>query len=395
MIASLATGVQAAPTMEEMWKVIQQQQAEIERLQGKVKETDQKLEVTEVKVEATADAVESVSTGKMAKATEWVSKTSIGGYGEHHFNHFEDDNDKVDAHRFVLYVSHQFNDKLRFFSEIELEHGLAKGDKDDPGPGEVELEQAYIEWDYAKNQSAILGQYLIPVGILNETHEPDTFYGTERNPVEKNILPATWWETGVMSRGEIMPGLSYNAAIHSGLKVDGGGKVRGGRQKSADATAEDLAFTGRLKYTGVKGLELAATAQYQQDITQGGATGDNDATLLEAHARYTVAGFTLTGLWASWDIDGDGFKANGRDEQEGWYLEASYKITDKFGVFVRSNEYDNNAGNSADTEIEQVDYGFNYWLAETVVVKVDYSDVDRNDGTLDNDSLNLGLGWSF
>lgn len=397
LVASMAaTAVQAAdaaPSMAEMWEIIQQQQAEIQRLKQQASNTDKKLQVTEVKVEATADAVDKVSTGNLAKAAEWASKTSVGGYGEHHFNHFKNkEGDQVDAHRFVLFFGHQFNEKVRFFSEFELEHGLVEGGDD--SPGEVELEQAYIEWDYAEKHSAVLGQYLVPVGIINETHEPDTFYGTERNVIENKILPATWWETGVMSHGELMPGLSYNAAIHSGLMIEDEGVVRGGRQKSAKATAEDLAFTGRLKYTGVKGLELAATYQHQQDVTQGTSAGENDATLLEAHIRYQLAGLTLTGLWAEWDIDGAGFELNGTDKQEGWYVEASYKILPNLGVFVRQNEYDNQAGNSVDTEVDQFDIGVNYWLVDNVVIKLDYSDEDKANGQ-GSDSVNLGLGWSF
>ena len=192
----------AAPSAEDMWNTIQQQQLEIERLKAQAAQTD-------AKVEATASAFESSNSG------DWMSRTSIGGYGEHHFNHFEDKDDEVDAHRFVLFVGH---------------HSLT------------------------------LGQFLIPVGILNETHEPDTFYGTERNNVEAQIVPATWWETGAMVGGEILPGLSYNVAVHSGLKTPVTGSstllVRSGRQKSAKATAEDLAFTGRLKYTGIPTLAL-------------------------------------------------------------------------------------------------------------------------------------------
>jgi opacity protein-like surface antigen len=395
MLASMAAvSAQAAdaPSMAEMWEIIQQQQAEIQSLKEQANTTSKKLQVTEVKIEATADAVDKAATGTLAKAAEWASKTTVGGYGEHHFNHFKDKDDEVDAHRFVLFFGHQFSDNVRFFSEFELEHGLVEGGDD--SPGEVELEQAYIQWDYADNHSAVLGQFLIPVGIINETHEPDTFYGTERNVIENNIVPVTWWETGVMSQGEIMPGLSYNAAVHSGLKIEDGGKVRGGRQKSAKATAEDLAYTGRLKFTGVQGLEVAATYQYQQDVTQGTSGGDNDATMLEAHVRYQLAGLTLTGLWAEWDIEGTGFDMNGSDQQKGWYVEASYKILPNLGVFVRQNEYDNFAGNSFDTEVKQTDYGINFWLTDNVVIKADYSDEDKQSST-DNDAINLGLGWSF
>ncbi|WP_341503343.1 hypothetical protein [Gallaecimonas sp. GXIMD4217] len=390
-VATAATGVQAkTPTLEELYELVQAQQAEIQRLKGQLGETEAKVEKTDAKVEATADALEKGTGSYAANDGAWYNKTSLGGYGEHHYNHFDSDSgktDQVDAHRFVLFVGHEFNDKLRFFSELELEHSLSGEGK----PGEVELEQAYIEYDFAQNHSAQIGQFLIPVGIINETHEPDTFYGVERNNVEKNIIPATWWETGVQVKGELAPGLSYNLAVHSGLATDDAGKIRGGRQKSAKANAEDFAYTGRIKYTGIQGLELAATVQYQEDVTQD-LFGQNDAMLYEAHAVYQFDAFKFTGLWAKWDIDGLSFEDAGRDEQEGWYVEGAYKVTDKLGLFVRESAWDNNAGNSADTETRQFDYGINYWLADNVVLK---ADVANQRGAGKADAFNLGVGWSF
>ena len=186
-VAVASLGAQAAPSLDEMWEVIQQQQAEIAELKAQLNKTDTKLVETEMMVTATADAVEqgAAASGSLAKMAQWAEKTQIGGYGEHHFNRFADSEDQVDAHRYVLFFGHQFTDDVRFFSEFELEHGIAGEDQ----PGEIELEQAYIEWDYAQNHSVQVGQFLIPVGIMNETHEPDTFYGTERNLVEKNIIP--------------------------------------------------------------------------------------------------------------------------------------------------------------------------------------------------------------
>ncbi len=362
------------PSTAEMWKIIEKQQREIERLKQDQAQADAKLN-------ATADAVEQSSS-----LASWASKTTLGGYGEHHFNHFKSGDDKVDAHRFVLFIGHQYSDTVRFFSELEVEHGLSGDGK----PGEVELEQAYIAWDFTQGHSLTMGQFLVPIGIINETHEPDTFYGVERNNVEKNIIPATWWETGAMVNGEIAPGLNYNVAVHSGLKADPGSSVRGGRQKSAKATAEDLAYTARLAYNGVAGLELAAAVQQQQDITQG-AVGGGEATLYQAHARYRVGGLTLTAMAAQWDIDGDAFAAAGSDKQEGSYLEASYKVTPKLGVFVRQSEWDNKANSATDTEVEQIDLGLNYWLVPNVVLKADIADT-RNSS---KDAVNFGIGWSF
>ena len=400
---TLATVTQASPpSLEEMWALVQQQQAEITQLKSQLTATEQRVTQAEEKTEATFAAVEEVTTGPVSKLAEWADKTSVGGYGEVHYNNLTSDNsgnskDEFDLHRFVLFFGHQFNDDLRMYSELEVEHDVACSDC----AGEVEIEQAYVEWDYAQNHRAKAGVFLMPVGIINETHEPDTFYGVERNSVEKDILPATWWEAGTMFSGELAEGFSYDAGIHSGLFIDpaaGQWKIRDGRQKASEAKGDDLAYTGRLKYTGVPGLELATTIQYQSDLWQGetfGGEGEVDATLWETHAIYNHGPFGIRALYARWDIDSaiEAIEV-GADEQEGFYLEPSYRLTEKLGLFARYSEWDNQAGSNNDSEKQQYDVGVNYWLDEHVVLKVDYMRQEVEAGS-ELRGFNLGVGWSF
>ncbi|MDC0640872.1 porin [Porticoccaceae bacterium] len=405
-----ATAQAETPDLEKMWQIIQQQQAEIAALKGQLQET-------EIKTEATISAVEQFSVIPAS-----ASKTTFGGYGEVHYNNLEKDDssgtkDAIDFHRFVMFTGHQFTDNIRFFSELEVEHSIAGEGK----PGEIELEQAYIEWNASDNLSAKAGLFLVPIGILNETHEPDTFYGTERNNVEKNIIPVTWWEAGAAIKGEISEGFSYDLAAHSGLYIPAGKyKPRDGRQKVGKAKADNGAFTGRLKYTGIPGLELAASVQHQVDITQGEGSEPVDGTLFEAHVAWQSNDFQLRALYAQWDFDNainayastaatdyvpgdeftlatpasDGKTITGADEQKGFFIEPSYRITDKVGVFARYSEYDNLAGNSADTAVEQIDLGLNYWLHPNVVFKFDYQNQDAP-GNTGYDGINVGVGYSF
>ncbi len=364
---------------QELRKVIEEQQKVLKQL-------EQRLDETEVRLEATADQIETSSTESI------FSKTSIGGYGELHYNNYEDKDAKVDFHRFVLFFGHEFSDDVRFFSEFELEHSIAGDGK----AGEVELEQAYVEIDINEKTSSKVGLFLIPVGIINETHEPPTFYGVERNGVEKNIIPATWWEAGASFNYKPTGGLSIDGAATSGLMVategDKAYNIRSGRQKVAKATAENLAYTGRIKYTAINGLELAATVQYQTDITQGSSADTADATLIEAHAIYQVNNFSLRALYARWDINGDEAETLGRDEQTGWYVEPSYKFNEKVGVFARYSEYDNEAGNSDLTKVKSTSVGVNYYLHENVVLKADFEDLG---GAIDSTGFNIGFGYQF
>lgn len=392
-----STALAATPSAEEMWNIIQQQQQQIEQLQSQLRNSNEKIEQTEVRLEATATALEE-GTGSMASIAQWANKTRIGGYGEAHYNNLDEGQNEMDLHRFVLLFGHQFTDSVRFFSEFEVEHSVAGEGKN----GEVEIEQAYIEWDIAQNQRAKAGLFLVPVGIMNETHEPDTFYGVERNKVEAEIIPATWWETGAAIGGEIAPGLSYDLAVHSGLFMDGTARIRDGRQKGSEAVAEDLALTGRIKYTGIAGLELGVTLQHQQDVFQGqtfSGVSDISATLFEGHAAYQNGPFQLRALYAFWDFDDDINAVTGRDdadEREGFYIEPSLRINDQLGVFARYSEYDEvRAAATDDMQFAQIDFGLNYWLTETVVLKADYQIQDAPRSRTEADGFNLGVGWSF
>ncbi len=399
-IGLLSAGATAAtPSMEELWQLVQQQQAEIAELKQRLAETDEEVQLSSEKIEATATLLEEGGAGG-SLASDWASRTSLGGYGEMHYNNLEDQNgdndkDEIDYHRYVLFINHEYSEDTRFFSEVELEHSLAGDGKN----GEVELEQAFIEHDLNDATRLRAGLFLVPVGMLNETHEPPTFYGVERNSVESAIIPTTWWEGGLALNGELAPGVNYDVAFTSGLALDadaGKFKIRDGRQKVSEADASKGAFTAAMSYTGIAGLEIGGAVHYQQDIYQGNFSQDIDALLVELHAAYTNGPFGLRALAASWDIDNDIERIQvGADTQEGWYVEPSYKLTRDLGVFARYSEWDNQAGGGGDTEYTQYDVGLNYWLEDNVVFKVDYQVQDVPDNTRELEGLNLGVGFNF
>ncbi|MFZ5724397.1 MAG: porin [Pseudomonadota bacterium] len=377
------------------------------------------LEDLQKQIEALAAEIEAQKKPSGTSASGG-GKTTLGGYGEHHFNNLDSKN-QVDAHRFVLFIGHQFDEKIRLFSELEVEHGLVKdngdatctvddtlgaipgtlepdevicGSSKGAGPGEVELEQAFIEFRLTDAMRLKAGQFLIPVGFLNETHEPDTFYGVERNPIEGRIIPTTWWETGVMLSGEATGTLSYDLAFHTGLK-NSKGNIRSGRQKSANADGSEWAATARVKFRPLESLELAATVQQQADMAQrGGAPGEpQEATLANAQFSWQpLEKLNVRGLYGQWTIDNLATADEAAEEQNGWYVETSYRVLPKVGVFARYNLWDNAAADSNDSEVDQTDLGVNWWPHPRVVVKADYQEQNKNQ---DDDGYNLGIGWSF
>jgi hypothetical protein len=400
MLAATAASAQDAPaSIEELWIIIQQQQAEIDALREEVRATRQDVDTTAVmvadtdaKVEATGEFVEALAIADTA-----ASDTTIGGYGELHYNNVDadsGDSEQVDFHRFVLFFGHEFTDRIRFFSELELEHSLTA----DGAPGEVELEQAYVDFALTDSLTARTGLFLLPLGIINETHEPNTFYGVERNDVENVIVPTTWWEAGAALNGRFDNGLSWDVAMHSGLAIPTTGgnafRVRSGRQKVAEADASDLAYTARLRYSGIAGLELAASYQYQSDASQVAGDGLDSGQLFTAHAAYIRDGFGLRALYGVWNFDGFAVEAAGADKQEGWYVEPSYRLTENWGLYAR---YEDVEGARAVDQFTQNEFGVNFWPVGGVVLKFDYRQRDFT-GSLDGtgfDAFDLGFGYSF
>lgn len=389
-------GIQASkaetPSVEEMWETIQQQQKLIAVLKARLDDTDQRVTANEAKVEeateeveAAAEAFETAQTSM--RGSSWADRTTIGGYGELHYNNQEGD-DEVDFHRFILYFGHEFTENIRFFSELELEHALAGEGK----PGEVELEQAWIEADITDHHRLRVGLDILPVGLVSYNHEPNTFYGVERPEVEVRIIPSTWWEAGIGLNGELAPGWNYDAVLHSGLSTTT--NIRSGRQKVSEANADHPAVTARLRYTGIPGLEVGGSFQYQSDITAGIA--DNSATLFEGHVDWKHrTGLGLRALYTRWDLD-KVLSIAGDDTQYGYYIEPAYRfplgfISGEVGVFARWSELD--YGNTK--EEERIGFGINYWPIDQVAFKFDWINIDDVDADTSADTFNLGLAYQF
>ena len=332
------------------------------------------------------------------------NRVHIGGYGEMHYNSLtanDEDKRQLDLHRMVLFFGYDFSDSVRFVSEFEVEHTLVSGGSEH---GAVEIEQAYVELDVFNEAQFRTGVMLMPIGIVNETHEPPTFYGTERPIIETTIIPSTWYSAGISLSKTFDNGLSYDVLLTEGLKTEDPTTsddadpfyLKGGKQKASYSDAFDLAVTGRLRYRGITGLELATYGQYQPDLDQSAEESYADsATLLGGHAIYQFGTLTATALFARWDVAGDAAKAAGKEVQQGGYVELSHRQSEKWGVFTRHSAWSEQEDDSA----TQTDFGVNYYPHPDVVFKADYQlqndDAESRGDINSGDGFNLGMGYQF
>ncbi|RMF74762.1 MAG: hypothetical protein D6738_05490 [Acidobacteria bacterium] len=348
---------------------------------------------------------------------------SIGGYGELLYENFDDTTDagapsgktdRFDLKRLIVYLGYKFNDRVLFNSEIEYEHALA-GDGE---PGEVAIELAYLDFLIDPRANVRAGMVLVPVGFINELHEPPTFFSADRPQVERNIIPTTWRELGVGVFGE-SGRVSYRAYLTTSLDAAGfssSSGIRGGRQSGAKARAEDLALSGRLDVDVAPGLLVGVSAftgkTGQGRTTMGGTPIDGDLTLWDVHAEWRWKGLRARGLWASIDLDdadliSDLVGEPVGSEMSGWYLEAGWDVLWRRGgeqeliPFVRRESFDTLdevpaafAGMGLDGQRDVTTIGVVYKPIPQVAVKLDFQNFDTASGS-SVDQWNAALGFMF
>ena len=344
--------------------------------------------------------------------------TAISGYMDFHFNKREFEDGRIDFHRFVLLITHRFSDRIRFVSELELEHALVEGLEE---AGELELEQAYLDFLLSRRFNVRAGMLLVPVGIINERHEPPTYYGVERPFVDTFIVPTTWFDAGAGVHGELGRGWRYRAYIMAplnALEFTAEEGLRGGIQKGSDANIGRPAVTGRLEYIGVPGLTAGASFWTGRSGFEFRPRFDVPVSLGEADVRYSRDRLELRGQFAqvaisNADLLNDAMgRAVGVDPNvartlRGFYGEAGYRVISgasygEVGLFARYENFDTQFKMpSGYLPLKELDrdalvFGVTYWPDPDIALKVDYSGVrSRNSTIREPNSFNIGLGWWF
>ncbi|HXK08121.1 MAG TPA: hypothetical protein VMT70_00615 [Vicinamibacteria bacterium] len=350
------------PKAEDLGKEIATLRAEVERLESaegdaeRLRELERRIDLLAAELEKSrtggATDVEAPVKGQPGlgpAASKVYAKSrgvSIGGYGEVVYDHPSSARQdgspsglepRVDLLRYVTYVGYKFSDKILLNSEIEFEHASSGEGAEERG--EVSVEFAYLEFRPWKSGGFRAGMVLLPLGFLNELHEPPIFRGSHRSEVEQQIIPTTWPENGVGVFGESGP-FQWRGYVVAGLDSAGfsSGGIAEGKQEGSQSLARDLGYTGRLDYVGVRGLLLGAsvyTGKSGQGATIDGQPIGAKVTLFELHAQYELRGLQLRALHARSTI-GDAALVNARnglfgdesvgERQYGWYVQVAYDL---------------------------------------------------------------------
>lgn len=360
--------------------------------------------------------------GYIAAPSGAVGQTTIFGYGEINYNRPRNDTSQTqaDLRRAVIGLGHRFNESTRLVSEFEFEHAVTSADDS----GETEVEQFWIDHKLNDYANLKVGLFLIPSGLLNESHEPTLYYGVERNFVETAIIPSTWREGGVGLYGTTEGALAWDIGVTTGpdlskwdaTSTEGRDSPLGSiHQELQLAKARDLSVYGALNYRALPGF-VAGGSFFTGKVGQGTAdflAADARATLWETHTRWTPGKWDLSALYARGTISNTeninlsfiGQPTPVPKEFSGWYAQTAYKAWQSgeytltpFFRYERYNTASEYAAAPVDSGIEPSQtegvqtYGLNFNLTPDVVFKTDYQKfkVDPN-----RDRFDLGLGLLF
>jgi len=338
-----------------------------------------------------------------------ASKVHLHGYGELHYNGQNAAPDKLDMHRMVWGLSYQMSDNVSLHTEVDFEHAAQ----------EMELEFSYLDFNFSPSLNLRAGLMLMPVGPLNETHEPPLFYSVERPRTHNVVIPTTWQEGGLGLFGGTEAGLKYKFYFISGLNAEGFSAnkgIRGGRSKVSGNSATDgidkmpltggdFAIVSRLEYACIPGFN-AGFASYRGGAGQGNpAKSDVDVAILEGDLRYRIKGLDITAVYAQIDIGNAGkLSAKKVGEQiTGWYGEVAYDINmlnKRTMLFARIEGINTQAavptGVTADpkNELTVNTYGLAFYPIADVAFKVDWETVENGTGS-DTEWVNAAVAYMF
>ena len=316
-------------------------------------------------------------------------------------------------------MGYRFNDRFIFNSEIEFEHAKVE----DGAEGEVAVEFGYIEAKINPLLNFRAGMLLMPIGIINELHEPPTFHGSLRPEAEKRIIPATWRANGLGFVGKTENGIGYKLYLTESLNAAGfsANGIRSGRQEGSKAIAEDLALTGRLNYAGIHGVDVGASFFVgntgQTLVDSAGSAINAGLTLFAIHAIYARNGLEVRGLYAHSSLNDVGrlnrtlgFSGNKSigETQSGYYINAAYDVLSLFtkgtiqylAPFIQYEKFNTQddvpTGFSKNPALDRtnITLGLTYKPIQNVAFKIDYINRD-NDANTAVDQFNLAVTYLF
>lgn len=372
----------------------------------------------------------------------FAQRLTIGGYGEAAYtrNFFSDNvyrysrpseyaddpsHGRFDIPHAVIYLGYDFGKGWSMQTEVEFEHtgtGSAvekefteagEWESEIEKGGELELEQFWIQKSFRPEFNVRAGHIVVPVGGLNNAHEPLNYFTVYRTEGEYTILPSTWHDTGISLWGKTehwryellvtagLDGFMFDRDhfIHYGVKSpyeyrvanNPGCAVRVDNFSLKGLRAGLSAFYGRAmhnsypndlhntRYAGVKGRTIITALDFAYKGKRLIVRGNADYGYVEDAATVSTIKRNLSSNNAPYKKTPVGQQALAAGMEAGYDILPWFGISDSHLYLFGRYEYYDSYIPSPDqqdypfTDRHRIAAGFNWFPIPQIAVKGEYS----------------------
>jgi hypothetical protein len=372
----------------------------------------------------------------------FAQRLTIGGYGEAAYtrNFFSDNvyrysrpseyaddpsHGRFDIPHAVIYLGYDFGKGWSMQTEVEFEHtgtgSAVEKEFSEAGEweseiekgGELELEQFWIQKSFRPEFNVRAGHIVVPVGGLNNAHEPLNYFTVYRTEGEYTILPSTWHDTGISLWGKTahwryellvtagLDGFMFDRDhfIHYGVKSpyeyrvanNPGCAVRVDNFSLKGLRAGLSAFYGRAmhnsypndlhntRYAGVKGRTIITALDFAYKGKRLIVRGNADYGYVEDAATVSTIKRNLSSNNAPYKKTPVGQQAFAAGMEAGYDILPWFGISDSHLYLFGRYEYYDSYIPSPDqqdypfTDRHRIAAGFNWFPIPQIAVKGEYS----------------------
>ena len=297
---------------------------------------------------------------------EIENNITISGYADVEYRGSSEPgiNEEFRMHHLSLFFSKQFDNNVKFFSEIEYEdtpkfEGKNDGSGDlETASGKIFVEALNFDWNYSQHLNIRAGRFFTPAGIWSEDHYPP-FVTTQERPLHiRKIFPQLIDGLSLFGSTEFTTNHFFNYTAYIG---NGESNVSGKKDLN---NSKGVGFKGDYNAPWLDDFTLGFTLYRDNNDT---SNNDAEKFAYGYHLKLRQGNFTLQGEYAKEELN---FVNILEDEiSEGYYAQLLYQF-EQWGLGYRYDVFDKTDIDTNKTIRNSL--FINYHLNENFTLKGEY-----------------------
>lgn len=350
-------------------EALEQRIAQLEKLVASL--VEQKSQDTN-KIEEVSDQVEMAHYSYEDLSDEINKSIQVSGYADVEYKGSSKSgvNEEFRMHHLSLFFTKQFENNIKFFSEIEYEdapqfEGDDDGSNTKSASGKVFVEALNFDWNHSQYINLRAGRFFTPAGIWSEDHYPP-FVPTQERPLHiRKIFPQLVDGVSFFGSKEFTSEHFFNYTTFLG---NGESNVSGKKDLNSNKA---FGFKGDYNAPWLDEFTLGLTLYNDNEDSE----NDNaDKAALGYHLKLRYEDLTLQSEYAKAELTFTG--QNNDYTRKGYYGQLLYNLK-QWDLGYRYDFYNQNTLEA--DELTRNSLFINYHVNENFTIKGEYHDDSHKD----------------